>query len=545
MDVGTARHQPLLVHARVARQQEEIPLEAVAPVIVPHRAPADDLAIGVLGPGVGAIERLVLLEAAVLVVGQGTVDLGPVGMHGHPLGPVHGGGAEPGRRLPGEDEHLPLIGEAVLPGQTMLAVHQGQPLAGALELPLPGLEAGHIEGALVQQIPVGGVIARRHLVLRDEAVDVLPPLVIAEVDHGAAILVDGEGRILMLETAKGGALLRGGGGIAGIDFHHPAEAVRLLGMLREIEPLVKFVPTKARILGGQTVAGGALVQRRLALATEVAVEVLLAGEVGAPGGLAIGAVVEGAKGGAPLGIGLGLEQGMARRRAAQCHGGRGGDAAVEGPLGVGLPLAIDAHQLHQGDPVGRLGLGDRLCTEGLAAIREQIFVVGVFVVDGEQGAIRAQGEEAHAVVVVAKLAGLGLGIIALGKGGGIGEEGISPGDQHLGLVAGRHHYGVGHRGGHGLEAKQRPGGGGHGLGHGARGKEGHHAGGAHPFEEATAAETRLDEAVERRLLLAGVVGTVFLVKTAHRLFLVISAQSLRHHGVRPQHGSALLNEDDK
>ena len=320
----------------------------------------------------------------------------------------------------------------------MLAVHQGQPLAGALELPLPGLEAGHIEGALVQQIPVGGVIARRHLVLRDEAVDVLPPLVIAEVDHGAAILVDGEGRILMLETAKGGALLRGGGGIAGIDFHHPAEAVRLLGMLREIEALVEPVPAKARILGGQAVAGGALVQLQLALAAEVAVEVLLAGEVGAPGGLAIGAVVEGAKGGAPLGIGLGLEQGMARRRAAQCHG-----------------------------------------------------------------------------------------------------------DQHLGLVAGRHHYGVGHRGGHGLEAKQRPGCGGHGLGHGARGKEGHHAGGAHPFEEATAAETRLDEAVERRLLLAGVVGTVFLVKTAHRLFLVISAQSLRHHGVRPQHGSALLSEDDK
>ena len=60
---------------------------------------------------------------------------------------------------------------------------------------------------------------------------------------------------------------------------------------------------------------------------------------------------------------------------------------------VGLPLVIDARQLHQGDPVGRLGLGDRLCTEGLAAIREQIFVVGVFVVDGEQGAIRAQGKK--------------------------------------------------------------------------------------------------------------------------------------------------------
>ncbi|MNZ98925.1 hypothetical protein D3C78_1182300 [compost metagenome] len=125
MDVGTARHQPLFMNAGVARQQEEIPLEAVTAVIARGRAPADDLAIGVLGPGVGAIEGLVLLEAAVLVVGQGAVGLGPVGMHGHPLRPVHGGGAEPGRGLPGEDEHLPLIGEAVLPGQAVLAVHQG------------------------------------------------------------------------------------------------------------------------------------------------------------------------------------------------------------------------------------------------------------------------------------------------------------------------------------------------------------------------------------------------------------------------------------
>ncbi len=108
VDVGAARHQPLLIDLRIARQQEEIPLEAVAAVIATGRAPADeDLAIGVLGPGVGAVQRLVLLEAAVLVVGQGAVGLGPVGMHGHPLRPVHGGGAEPGRGFAREDERLP------------------------------------------------------------------------------------------------------------------------------------------------------------------------------------------------------------------------------------------------------------------------------------------------------------------------------------------------------------------------------------------------------------------------------------------------------
>ena len=336
----------------------------------------------------------------------------------------------------------------------------------------------------------------------------------------------------MLEAAKGGALFRGGGGIARIDFHHPAEAVRLLRVFGEIEALVEPVPAKTRILGGQAVAGGALVQLRLARTAEVAVEVLLAGEVGAPRGLAVGAVVEGAKGGASLGVGLGLEQGMARRRAAQCHGGGGGDAAIERPLGVGLPLAIFAYQLHQGDPVGRLGLGDGVGTERLAPIRKQVFVVGVFVVDGEQGAIRAQGEEAHAVVVVAKLAGLGPGVIALGKGGGIGEQGIPPGDQHLGLVTGRHHYGVGHRGGHGLETEQRLGGGGHGAGHRIGGKKRHHAGGAHPLEETPAAQARLDQAVELRLLLPGMVGTVSLVKTAHRLFLVICT-CLVCHSLRP------------
>ena len=219
---------------------------------------------------------------------------------------------------------------------------------------------------------------------------------------------------------------------------------------------------------------------------------------------------------------------MACRRAAQCHGGGGRDAAIEGPLGVRLPLAIDAHQLHQGDPVGRLCLGDGAGIEHLAAIRKQVFVVGVFVVDGEQGAIRAQGEEAHAVVVVAKLARLGLGVIALGEGGGIGEQGIPPGDQHLGLVAGRHHYGVGHRGGHGLEAQQRLGRGGHGAGYRICGKKSHHAGGADPLQEAPAAEAGLDQAVELRLLLPGMVGAVSLVKTAHRLFLVLSAGIMAH-----------------
>ncbi|MNH24098.1 hypothetical protein D3C79_840150 [compost metagenome] len=173
--------------------------------------------------------------------------------------------------------------------------------------------------------------------------------------------------------------------------------------------------------------------------------------------------------------------------------------------------------------MGRLGLGDGAGIERLAAIHKQVFVVGVFVVDGEQGAIRPQGEEAHAVVVVAELAGLGPGIIALGKGGGIGEQGIPPGDQHLGLVAWRHHYAVGHRGGYGLETEQRPGGGGHGAGHRICGKKRHHAGGANPLEEAPAAEAGLDQAVELRLLLPGVVDTVSLVKTAHRLFLVLSA----------------------
>ncbi|MNR01259.1 hypothetical protein D3C85_1170570 [compost metagenome] len=294
----------------------------------------------------------------------------------------------------------------------------------------------------------------------------------------------------------------------------------LVGVFGEIEALVKLVPAKARILGGQAVAGCAQVQHRLARTAEVTVEVLLAGEVGTPGGLAVGAVVEGAKGGAPLRVGMGLEQGVACRRAAQCHGGGGGDAAIEGPPGVGLPLAIDAYQLHQRDPVGRLGLGDGLGTERLAAIRKQVFVVGVLIVDGEQGAIRAQGEEAHAVVIVAKLACLGPGIIALAEGGGIGEQGIPPGDQHFGLVTWRHHYGIGHRGGHGLEPQQRLGGGGHGAGYRARGEEGHHAGGADSLEEPPAAEASLDQAVELWLLFPGMVDTVSLVKTAHRLFLV-------------------------
>jgi len=110
---------------------------------------------------------------------------------------------------------------------------------------------------------------------------------------------------------------------------------------------------------------------------------------------------------------------MAGRRAGDLHLGVAGNAAVVGALAGHLPLAVD-----EGDEA-----------------REHQVRVGVFVVDHQQamvgGAIARN--EADVIVVVAELLGLGLrSLVGRVKLGRIGEERITPPQQHVGVIAFSH-----------------------------------------------------------------------------------------------------------
>ncbi len=105
----------------------------------------------------------------------------------------------------------------------------------------------------------------------------------------------------MLEAAERGALLRRRVWVHRVDFDDIAVAVRLVRMLGDIEALVRHGPAITPVLRADAVAGEAFGQgdRLLVLnllgRREVAVEVLFAGQIGAPGRAAVAAVVPGAQ----------------------------------------------------------------------------------------------------------------------------------------------------------------------------------------------------------------------------------------------------------
>src|SRR5690606_27836018 len=104
----------------------------------------------VVGPWIGRIDRrtrragdrgavglvdAVGTAAAPIVVGQRAVDLArPIGVGGDPLRAVHHRGADDVCCLARIDQDVGLVGEAGGRVEPVLAVHQGNPLAGTGEL---------------------------------------------------------------------------------------------------------------------------------------------------------------------------------------------------------------------------------------------------------------------------------------------------------------------------------------------------------------------------------------------------------------------------
>ena len=170
---------------------------------------------------------------------------------------------------------------------------QRQPVAAPLLV-----EPGNVQRAGRQQLHIGFTVGRIVFFVRDEFIDVLKLLVVPHIDHHAVIGGERDGCPLMLEAAQGGVLARCGGGVVGIDLHDPAETVGFVRSFIDAEPLVHLVPAVGFIAVADAVA---FFQRiEIGFFDKNIRPVLLAGEIGAPRRMAVGAVLHGAQHAFPL-----------------------------------------------------------------------------------------------------------------------------------------------------------------------------------------------------------------------------------------------------
>ena len=233
-------------------------------------------------------------------------------------------------------------------------------------------------------------------------------------------------------------------------------------MSGDVEAFVGGGPGVTVILGGHAVAleFGAHLQVRVA-GREVVLEILLAREVGAPGGAAVAAVVPGAETAGAGGIGRGLEQVMAAGRPGDLHRRVRRDPAVVRRVLDDGPLAVVAGDLQHGHAVAGLALANVVGVGRLAGAlaAEDDAQVHVLVVDREHVAA-AVAEQRHAVVVVAEgqlLAGAGAaGLLVELRAAG--PQGIAPLGHHVPTVSLGNGDGVEAVGRHRLEAEAAGGG---------------------------------------------------------------------------------------
>src|SRR5882724_11825080 len=170
----------------IAGQEEDIPLElrrrVVGILALARRQQLEDVAGGVLGARIG---RGHLLVGALLIFGEHERDAAVHVIGLEILGPVHGGGAQEIAGLAGLQHDVALAVEAVVGRERALSEDERQPIERAV-----GIEAAGVERAVVEQVLVGGAIGRVDGVAADELVDIFEVVVVAEIDHRAAVLVE-------------------------------------------------------------------------------------------------------------------------------------------------------------------------------------------------------------------------------------------------------------------------------------------------------------------------------------------------------------------
>ena len=345
------------------------------------------------------------------------------------------------------DQHIGLGLEAIGRRQRPLALHQIKPFHLAIIM-----EFGDRKHALIQQIPIGRAISGIPGTRGDEAIDEIKPLIIAHIDHHAAIGIDRVMAAFMLEAAKGRALHRHRIRIIGIEFDNPAEAERLIRFFFDIETINVIGPGIGSLVA-DAIAAEAFGMRGLRdIATEIEVEVFLSRRHRAPRRIPAGAIIQRAEHLPPGGVGFGLQQIMPGGGAGNPHRGRGRDAAIEAAfLGI-APAAIFLADFYHCKSMGHdFGLG-LFGTHALAgstpspkASPHQIGV-GVFVVHHQKPVIAAlaaqrQGEEVDVIIIVAELRGLrrrrGLAGFESGRAR---QHGITPADDGLHFITFGHGF---------------------------------------------------------------------------------------------------------
>lgn len=185
----------------------------------------------VFGTRVGRID---LGFVALLVLGHDGVDAAGDRIGLDVLRPVHRGRAEGIRRQPCLQQHLGLVGKAVVRRELALAVNQRQPGHRAI-----GVVTGDRQHAIVKKAVAGSRIRLVVGLVRDVAVHVFEIVVVAHVDDDAAVLVEDDGRRLMRHAPEGRALHRLRLGIIRVDLDHPIEAVRLVRFLVDVEAVME------------------------------------------------------------------------------------------------------------------------------------------------------------------------------------------------------------------------------------------------------------------------------------------------------------------
>ncbi len=279
-----------------------------------------------------------------------------------------------------------------------MSEHERQPSDAAV-----GVESRDRQRSFRQEPHIRGAIVGIVSSVGDEAIDIVEAGIVAAIDDDAAILVEDALGAFVAEAAERGVLHRHRMRIERIDLDDPAEAVRLVRLLVDIEAVDELAPglPQARHAVALIALGlsAAEARRRLAalraeFAPEIAVEIFLGGEIGAPRRDPSGAIVERAEDVPARRIGARLHPLMTGRRSIDGHRRVGGaDAAVVGAVEHGAPPILALRDLDDGDAMGRhfdrdqlgrhVGKADQVLAGDAG---EHDLLVGIFVIDAEKAA---------------------------------------------------------------------------------------------------------------------------------------------------------------
>ena len=132
----------------------------------------------------------------------------------------------------------------------------------------------------------------------------------------------------MFDATEGGAFDWCGTWVEGIDLNNPAKAVHFIWIHIEVEARISHMPAITEAGLRAAIAIFERGRRACTVPAKVSLEIFFAGQVGAPRGISVGAVVERSEHRGARRISGGLQQRIAGRRTGKHHRRVAGDAAI-------------------------------------------------------------------------------------------------------------------------------------------------------------------------------------------------------------------------